>query len=193
MHQRRIFCCICVVLLAACKIEETPRSYIDRQTSAAREREEAGAEIRARILAFADALDRRNPARAAAALAPSPVAAVIGPMRAQAAPDPAALQAALREIVPRAGEAVAVEDIEIGVAARAQVAWFNARLVTAPDSAPPADLLFSGVYQRREGAWELVQAHLSTAPAPSLPADTAEVNPTERSPESPTEDRQEPG
>ena len=189
MHQRRICCCVCIVLLAACKIEETPRSYIDRQTSAAREREEAGAEIRARILAFADALGRRNPARAAAALAPSPLAAVIGPVRAQPAHDPASLQAALREIIPPAGEAVAVQDIEIGVAARAQVAWFNARLVIALDSAPPADLRFSGVYQRREGAWELVQAHLSTAPTPPPPADTAEVNPTERNLESPTEDR----
>ena len=164
-----------VLLLSACEIEPTPVDYIDRATSAEAGRAQAAAEVRDRVLAMGQALGRRNPADAYLALAPSRDLFVVGP---GAGTGEGTGPERIREIL----EGLAAEptpvltrDVAVSVALRANVAWFHAELAGEGEETP--GLRVTGVYALNEGAWQLVQAHLSTPltpPPPSSPPEQGE-------------------
>ncbi|HEX5521164.1 MAG TPA: nuclear transport factor 2 family protein [Longimicrobiaceae bacterium] len=183
MHRPCLLALAALLVLSACKIEPTPRDYIDRSGPAAEEREAARDELRAFLYAFTNAIDRRDDSAALAALAVAPQAWLIGPDANQPldrAGFVAAAVHAAREAAPLRYE-LEPGDLRVAVGPRAAIGWFVVRLAPvvatgeAADSAaaPVPALWMSGVYQRRAGAWELVQAHLSRAAAPAVSAAAA--------------------
>ncbi len=169
------------LLLAACKIEQTPRQYYSQRNPASVERETAAGELHARVSAVGAALDRGDVGGAVAALAPAPDAYVIGPDGGNPAVGPDGLAGILRSLADTVPVSVRARDVRVTLGARAETAWFAAALEVTPEGTPPASapLSLSGVYRRQRGAWLLVQAHLSrpftppAAPPPPSPADSA--------------------
>ena len=169
------------LLLSACEIEPTPVDYIDRATSAEAGRAQAEGEVRDRVLAMGQALARRNSADAFIALAPAREVLVVGlEGNAGEAVGPERIRALLDSLAAQPA-AVAARDVVVRVSPRANVAWFQAAL-EGDGEAPSGLLRLSGVYELNEGAWQLVQAHLSAPfmrPSPSSPpeagADSAEA------------------
>ena len=161
-----------LLLLASCKVESTPVDYIDRATSAEAGRTEAEAEVRDRVLAMGQALGRRSSADALLALAPARDVFVVGldSVGSQAS-GPAQIGAILDSLVARPVPLL-TRDVVVHVAPRANVAWFHAVLDGEGEETPA--LRMTGVYELNEGAWQLVEAHLSaplTPPSPSSPAE----------------------
>lgn len=170
------------LLLAACKIERTPRQYYAQRTPAATERELFQAELEDRVTAVGPALEREDPAGAAFALAPAPDAYVFGPRGGGPASGPEGVAAMLGILTDTVPAEVRMHEVRVTLGARAQTAWFAAGMeVRRPGEAEGAEsvdtLRFTGVYLRTRGEWRLVQAHLSrplTPPAaPPAPADSA--------------------
>jgi SnoaL-like domain len=169
-----------VLLLSACEIEPTPADYIDRATSAEAGRAQAEAEVRDRVLAMGQALARRNPTDAFLALAPARELFVVGPgAETGDGPGPERIRAILESLAAQPTP-VQARDVVVNVAPRANVAWFRAVLDGEGEDIP--GLRVTGVYELNEGAWQLVQAHLSNPlmpPSPSSPpepgADSAAV------------------
>lgn len=169
------------LLLAACKVERTPRQFYSQRDPAATERALFTAELTDRVAAVGPALDRRDPGGALFALAPAPDVHVIGPDGGAPATGPDGLVAILRAVTTDTVPAtVSVHDVRVALGPRAQTGWFSAGVeVLRPGAADPAaaadTLRFSGVYLRTRGEWRLMQAHLSraftppAAPPPSPP------------------------
>lgn len=164
------------MLLAACKIEQTPRRYIDRRLPAAAEQEAAEDELRARLALSVQALDRGNIEAAVAALAPAPGAYVAGAGEAMQGAGAGAVFILLRGAAERAAGRFELRDLHISVEPRNNVGWFAVSMAAVPDTTGgesteemSASLQLSGVYLRREGAWRLVQLHLSAPPTPLIP------------------------
>lgn len=162
-------------LAAACEVEPTPREYFDHQTPAAVERQASAEELQDRILAMAQALNRGNASAAMIALAPAPDAYVLTPG------DTIALQGAdqIGNAFVGAGGPVTMRDVEVQVGPRQNVAWFRARMGVGGGAEGEGEMRLTGVYLRNEGAWQLVQAHLSRAtdsesPPPANPAPAAD-------------------
>lgn len=158
-------------LTSGCKVERTPEEYFDHQDRLSTGREEAAEELHDRILALGQAIARGNAREAMVALAPAPNLRVITPE-----PDLVLSGDALRGALERfASTPVAMEmrDVAVTVGPAGNVAWFQAK-VDAPGSGPAGTVLrITGVYLRSEGAWELVQAHVSTPRTPvNLPPDS---------------------
>jgi hypothetical protein len=152
-----------LILLAGCTVEPTPREYIDRQVPPPAGQVAAREAIEDRIRLLVQSLSAGDPAAAAAALSPAPDARIIGPgeeHRFEGAPQ----ATALLELVAQRRLGLEIQDLVVRVNPRATVGWFDAILA---DSGPEGELVrFSatGVYQLREGTWELVQAHVSGLP-----------------------------
>lgn len=183
MHRLTGTALCAALLLAACKIERTPRQFYSQRDPAAAERELFTAELTDRVAAVGPALDRRDAGAALFALAPAPDVHVIGPDGGPPAVGPEGLAAVLGAVADTAPAAVSLHDVRVALGPRAQTAWFSAGVEVlrpaAPEAQAAADTLrLSGVYQRTRGEWRLMQAHLSralTPPAapPPAPADSA--------------------
>lgn len=171
------------LLLAACKVERTPRQFYSQRDPAATERALFTAELTDRVSAVGPALDRRDTGGALFALAPAPDVHVIGPEGGVPAVGPDGLAGVLGSVTDTVPATVSVHDVRVALGPRAQTGWFSAGVeVLRPGAADPAaaadTLRFSGVYQRTRGEWRLMQAHLSrafTPPAapPPAPRDSA--------------------
>ncbi|MBW3627996.1 MAG: nuclear transport factor 2 family protein [Gemmatimonadetes bacterium] len=161
-----------LLLLAGCKIEQTPGDYIDRPGTAEAGRSEAESEVRARVLAMGQALGRRNSADALVALAPAREVFVVVPGLANGeGRGQQQMVAALDSLAAQPGRVV-TRDVVVNVGPRANVAWFHAVLAAEGDTAA-VGVRITGVYELSEGAWELVQAHLSV---PVTPPDPSPLN-----------------
>lgn len=149
--------------LAACKIEQTPPEFFDQRGTVSA-RDDALDELHSRLALLAQALSRGDAPGALRTLTPAAGAFVIGvdssPERAGAV----AIAEALEQITALGAVELDVQDMQLAVGPRANVAWFAAYL-TAPGVTPgeegSAVLRVSGVYVRFEGIWQLAQAHLS--------------------------------
>ena len=156
------------LLASACKVEQTPPEYFDHRDRIATERDASRDELEDRLLALGQALSRGNATEAMIALAPAPDATVLTPVDGEVLTGAEQIGAALQRF---AGVPVAVRmrDVRVEVGPLANAAWFAATL-DVPGRAPEGtQLQITGVYLRREGAWQLVQAHVSTATPPPSP------------------------
>ncbi|CAN5807941.1 hypothetical protein BH23GEM3_BH23GEM3_19860 [soil metagenome] len=171
---------VCLALaLPACRIQPTPREYIDRQIPVTDVRQQAEDALRDRIAALVQALRTGDDEAALAALAPAAGTFIIGPGEADRFTGDQQIQALLNLISASGTADIELSDLEVGVSARATSGWFAAWLEVRPSEGEPIALRFTGVYLNREGTWELAQAHLSTpspvlltAPVPYPPRDS---------------------
>jgi ketosteroid isomerase-like protein len=149
---------------AACKVERTPPEFFDQRSPAVSEREAALGELRARLSLLAQALSRGDSEAALATLTPAPGAFVIGVGVGEERAGRRAVSAALAQVMALGPVRMDVQDMQLAVSPRGNVAWFAAYL-TPPGLEPTAEgaavLRVSGVYVRHEGSWQLMQAHLS--------------------------------
>lgn len=164
------------LLLPACKVERTPAEYFDHRDRIATERDAARDELQDRLLALGQALNRGSTTEAMIALAPAPDASVLVPLGGQALSGATEIAAALERIasVP---VAVRMSEVRVEVGPMGNVAWFHALLEVPGRGENGTPLRMTGVYVRFEGAWQLVQAHLSAPmqqPSPS-PASRGEA------------------
>jgi hypothetical protein len=165
------------VVLSACQVERTPREYFDHALPIQAERADAAEELRDRVHAFAMAVGRQDAAAAPNALAPAAEVRLVGPVMGDIRLGPGEMGALIDRVGQRPGAALSVDDVEVTVGPRANVAWFAARFQVV-DGAAAQDWNLTGVYAREEGAWRLVQAHLaptlrSQGPYPPPAADPA--------------------
>ncbi|HEX8272856.1 MAG TPA: nuclear transport factor 2 family protein [Longimicrobiaceae bacterium] len=178
MHRTLGIALSATMLLAACKIERTPRQFYSQRDPAAAERELFAAELTDRVAAMGPALDRGDLGAAVFALSPAPDVYVIGPGGGVPATGPDGLTRMLRSVRDSVPAAVRVDGVRVAFGPRAQTAWVAAGVEVVPAGdvaagAGPDTLRFTGVYQRSRGEWLLMQAHLSrrfTPPAPPAPA-----------------------
>lgn len=190
MHRSLGIALTATLLLAACKIERTPRQFYSQRDPAAAERDLLTAELTDRVAAMGPALDRDDPGGAVFALAPAPDVYVIGPEGGSPALGPGGLAEVLRAVRDTVPAAVRVGDVKVSLGPQAMAAWVAASVEVAPSGGTveiPDTLRFTGVYQRVRGEWRLVQAHLSRpvrrpaaplpGPADSLPPAAASAEP----------------
>lgn len=154
------------MLLSACKVERTPAEYFDHQESAAAEREASAGEVRARLLAFAQALARGSPTQAMFALAPAADARVITPEPGMVLSGADQISAAL-DRVASTPLAVRMREVQVTVSPQDGAAWFDASMEVPGTEEEGGVVQITGVYLRRAGIWNLVQAHVSTARPPA--------------------------
>ncbi|HEV2132617.1 MAG TPA: nuclear transport factor 2 family protein [Longimicrobiaceae bacterium] len=173
MNRLLVLALSTTLALAACKVERTPPEFFDQRSPAANDREAALGELRARLALLAQALSRADAAGALLTFTPAAGAFVIGVGPNQERAGREAISSALQQITAQGPVQLEVQDMQLAVGPRANVAWFAAYL-TAPGLAPREEstgvLRISGVYVLHEGTWQLAQAHLSF-PA-STPPDT---------------------
>lgn len=177
--SRLVTAALCAGLaVSACKVAPTPQEYIDHRQSIATLREGAEEELRVRLLAMGQALNRDDLAEATLALAPSGDAYLVAAGRSGMVTGETAMAGVLGAIA--SGERpVRLSDVRVTVGPRANVAWFHAVLDPEEAAGVPSHRL-TGVYVRGDqGEWRLVQAHLSAAGAVTgpLPADSLPPSP----------------
>ncbi len=178
MHRSLSLAAGALLLLSACKVERTPDTYLSDRRPARVEEEQARAELRTRVGAFREALNRGDADAAVAALSPTATAVVYGAEDAPGAADtgPAALAAAVRQMAVGREGATRTPDLQVEVGLPAGLGWFTTHLDVLPGDAAelPERMRLSGVFRRQKGAWGLVQLHLSRAtPPPAPPAATS--------------------
>lgn len=165
-----------VVMLGACRIEQTPNEYFDQAERVEAGRREAAAEVEDRLRAFVAALSRGDAAEAELALNPGDNVQVFGPGRDLETNGLGATRLLLQQMAATP-VAVRVQEISVQTAAVPAVAWYSL-LMEAPGTEPePALYRVTGVYRRDAGLWLMEQAHISgplTQPAPpaSNPSDS---------------------
>jgi uncharacterized protein (TIGR02246 family) len=161
------------LLLVACTIEPTPEEYFDHRDPATRVSDEAVEEIRDRIQAAAQALNRGDAAEAYDILAPAGDIVFVGAGGADTREGPDRVAALLERIaVPRR---TTVRETQITAGPRAAIVWFSGTLDTPGEGPEVRSLYLTGTYLLREGEWRLVQLHVSGEadplnPQPSYPA-----------------------
>lgn len=149
-------------VLAACQVERTPQEYFDHTVPIEAERAAAAEELDARIRAFGLAVDRGDAGAAHDALAPAGEVRLVGPVEGEVRLGAGEMDVMIEWLGADPGAALVVDAVDVEVGPRATVAWFAARLrVAAQGAGEAAGWHLSGVYTRQEGAWQLVQAHLS--------------------------------
>jgi hypothetical protein len=159
--------------LVSCRIEPTPREYIDRQLPPAEVRALAEGELRDRLRVLVRALAAGDAGTARAALNPAMEVRIIGPREGEIFAGAAQAEALLELAAAAPPVSLRLQNLSVEVSARATVGWFSAdvELQQRPD-VDPVPLRLSGVYVLRDGDWELRQAHVSspadlfTAPPP---------------------------
>jgi hypothetical protein len=174
-----------LVTLAACEVKRTPPDFYNHPDRAVVVKQEGEDEIRARVLAFAEALSRADHPAATTALAPADLAAIVGMddnggmVRFGAA----GVDSALAELGPPVRALVRTPDLRVGMSQG--MGWFSTHLQLLPTEAGDSTRLLrlSGVFERDRGAWRLVQAHLSRAEsAPATPRPDSPPRPAAPSP-----------
>jgi ketosteroid isomerase-like protein len=153
-------------------VERTPPQYFDHQNKIEAERDAAAAELRDRLLAMGQALDRDNPTEALIALSPAPDVYLIGPEEGMIVRGSDQLESTLGSLLESREVSAEVRDVEVGIAPGANVGWFHADLVLPGHTPGGEPLRMTGVYLRDAGIWKLVQAHISLPFTPP-PADSA--------------------
>lgn len=177
----RIFIAVLALctLSSACKIQRTPDEYFDHDDRLEASRAGSTDELRDRVLALGHAIARGNGTEAMVALAPAAELRIITPQQDVVLTGPEAIRATVDRFASTP-IAISMRDVVVTVGPLGNVGWFEA-LVDAPGSGPDGTVLrVTGVYLRTEGAWEMVQAHISTPrPAQSRlpPRDSAEAPP----------------
>lgn len=168
--QRFLVAAVGAALLgSACKVERTPPEYFDHPGWSQTEVSEAGAELQDRILAFGQAIGRRSVTEAMIALAPDPNAVILTPLHGIAIAGTEEIQRAIGGLVA-SRRAVRLATVAVTVSPQGSTAWFRAEATVAEASGEQAaPLLVTGVYVRSGGAWQLVNAHISTPRPPTSP------------------------
>lgn len=165
-------------LSSACKIQRTPDEYFDHGEAVETDRAASAEELRDRVLALGQAIARGSGTEAMVALAPAAELRIITPQQDLVLSGPEAIRAAVNRFTSTP-TAISMRDVVVTVGPLGNVGWFEA-IVDAPGSGPEGtSLRVTGVYLRTEGAWEMVQAHISTPREPSRvpPPDSAEAPP----------------
>lgn len=166
-----------LLALAACNIAPTPQEFLDPRDPAAVERLESEEDLAARVGAFREALARGDRQNAVQALAPVPDAHVMGVHFNDGRPrfGVGGIAEALAALELPAGAVARTPDLRVQAASReGGLAWFATHLELLPVVGAGGEaqwLRVSGVFQRREANWRLLQFHISRAEAP--PADSA--------------------
>lgn len=158
-------------LSSACKVERTPAEYFDHRERVVTERDAAEEEIQDRLLALGQAIARGSANQAMLALSPHDDVRVVTPDTKVVLEGAAAVAAGLARLVTTP-LAVEIGDVSVTAGPLGNIAWFEAD-IEAPGIGSGGTLVrVTGVYLRTEGAWRLVQAHVSipgTAPNPAQP------------------------
>jgi hypothetical protein len=141
-----------LVMLASCRIEQTPPEYID--STRPTEREQAREEVRSRLLAAASAYERGDVESAVAALGLTGETHVIAPGVEGDVGGDEALRAFGRD--RRTPSTLDVRNLDVRVGPRGGVAWFHGAATTNA-----GEFRVTGVLLRAEGSWRLSQAHIS--------------------------------
>ncbi len=169
---------LCTVLgLAGCKVERTPRRFIDRTDPVATERQAVIDELRTRLRVLAQALRQGDAEAAIEALTPAPGIEAVGVEGADGEVGDRVLLDSVRELARVGPMGVTLSNLWVETGPRANVGWFGVRIEMADSLGTDSTSLLrlTGVFLKRDGAWELVQAHLSaplTPPPPNPPADS---------------------
>lgn len=161
MRRIRIITLGLLLAIPGCRVERTPPQYFDHQTTIEAERDAAASEIRDRLLAMGEALDRGNATEAVIALSPAADAHIIGPDEGMMVSGSDRISALLDSLLASNEVTTELRDVQVGVAARANVGWFRADLALPGHTPSNRPLRLTGVYVRDAGLWKLVQAHLS--------------------------------
>lgn len=165
-----------LLVLSACRVEETPDEYLNPRDPAEVEQREAAGEVAARVGAFREALARGSQADAVAALGPAADAHVMGTGFNAGRPmfGPQGVAMALAELELPRGAVARTPDLRVEADARTGQAWFATHVELLPvvgAGSAPQRLRVSGVFVRHEGDWRLEQLHLSHGQVPPvLPA-----------------------
>ncbi|HET6762608.1 MAG TPA: nuclear transport factor 2 family protein [Longimicrobiaceae bacterium] len=182
-----------LLLVAACKVDRTPRSFYDRQPAAV-DQDAAVNELRARVLAFANGLEKGNTRAAVSALSPSPDA-VVFPLDGDDGHYTAGgegINRALGELGVPAPMAARTPDLTVRANVKGNLGWFSTHLELLPMGAEGQfqRVRASGAFVRDGGEWHLAQIHLSraaplpaavdSAAADSLRRDSARVDSARR-------------
>jgi hypothetical protein len=166
-----------LLALAACEVNQTPSRVLNPRNPGEVERRDAEQEIAARVGAFREALLRGDRAGAVDALAPVGTAHVMGPRAndGRALLGPVGLRTMLDSLALPTGGMVA-RTPDLNVEAQDGTGWFATHLELFPvtQGGQVERLRVSGVFARQEGAWRLIELHLSRPEAPPAPAATAD-------------------
>ena len=181
MH--RLTLAAALLALAACEVNQTPPQVLNPRNPSEVEQRDAEQEIAARVGAFREALLRGDRGAAVEALAPVGTAHVMGPDgndgRALLGTD--GLRATLDSLALPTGAVARTPDMHVEADAQEGTGWFATHLELFPvaQGGQVERLRMSGVFARQEGAWRLLQLHLSRpdAPADTTAADSAEASP----------------
>lgn len=165
-----------LLVLSACRVERTPAQYFDHQTTIEAEREAAAGELRDRLLAMSEALDRGNATEALIALSPASDAFILGPREGMVVSGSERISVLLDSLLASHEVTAEIRDLQVGIAARANVGWFRAELALPGLIPGDRPLRMTGVYVRDAGLWKLVQAHISA----SLSDPTADSTPNQK-------------
>lgn len=154
-----------VLLLSACKVERTPPRYYSHRDPAEAERALAEEELRDRVGALGEAIERGDLNAALFALAPAPELYLVGPGTVGGGPEGAA--ALLRALMEEAPGEMEAREVRVTLGPRGRVAWVAGSFVAEGSPEGGEELLrLTGVYLRVRGEWRLVQGHLSRPPTP---------------------------
>ena len=174
------------LLLAGCRVEQTPDEYFDRGSIEA-ERAASGGEVRDRLLAFVGSAARGDAAQALISLHPADGVDLVGPAGLEVSggeairalvttmiTTPVSVRVREIEVEARSG---GVTRVDIEAAPLGGVAWFRMVIEAPGTTAEPSLYQATGTYVRDGGLWELVQAHvagpLTTDSSSSNPPDSA--------------------
>jgi hypothetical protein len=165
---RRLLPLLLLPALAACKVERTPPELLTHRDPAVVEAQEDARELRARVLNFAVELSRGDRAGAVQVLVPHPMVYVFGTGAhgGLVGIGPNDLAAAVEEMRAGAGPSL-FRTPDLRVESDGDLGWFSTHLERIGPA--PERMRMSGVFARQEGAWRLVQLHLSrpfTEPRP---------------------------
>lgn len=170
-----VICLATALGVSACRVEVTPEEYIDHLDTIEEARQEAGAEVRDRLLAFVSSASRGDAAQAVVSLHPAQGIEVVGPAGI-AVSGGEGVRALIAQLITTP-VAVRVRELDVQTGPAAGVAWFR-MVIEAPGTTPEPSLYHAtGTYLNDAGLWELVQAHVAgpvtTAPPSSSPSDSA--------------------
>lgn len=164
------------VLGSACKVERTPSEYFDHRAWSEADVEATASELQDRVLATGQAIARGSATEALLALAPDADARVVAPGSPDGIAGPVEIQAALRRFAD-SGIRVRLTLVRVTVNQRGDAAWFVADgVMQGEEGEDDIPLVVTGTYLKSEGAWEMVQAHIST---PEAEPGVTEENPRE--------------
>lgn len=165
------------VLGSACKVERTPPEYFDHRAWSEDDVEATASELQDRVLATGQAIARGSVTEALLALAPDAEARVVAPGAPDGITGSEEIEAALRRFAD-SGIRVRLTLVRVTVNSQGDAAWFVADgVMEGQDGESDAPIVVTGTYLMNEGAWEMVQAHIST---PEEDPGVSESNPQER-------------